>query len=162
MEKKSHPQCRIVPIRMLHPHRAAPFIEGIAGIRGIRRILVHGPSFSADHPGTSIHSCEIQPPEYTGVAIGDQIIDMHVLMADLIVEATDEAGIEQVVAYSSHYLAGIPFQVLRGQYIKTEPSLIDHMRNGLKQEDLLLGMSDSREQIEPIYLYPHNIRGKKL
>ncbi|HWQ63876.1 MAG TPA: methyl-coenzyme M reductase operon protein D, partial [Methanospirillum sp.] len=152
MDNSFHPQCRIVPIRMLHPDHAASFIEGISKIQGVRRMLVHGPAFASGHPGRTVHSCEIQPPEFTGVEIGDQVVDMHVLMADLTVETNDEATIDSIGVYCQEFFTDLPFQILVGTFLKTKPSLSDYIRDGQDHEQLLLGMTDSHERIETAYL----------
>ncbi|WP_319578797.1 methyl-coenzyme M reductase operon protein D [uncultured Methanospirillum sp.] len=152
MDDSFHPQCRIVPIRMLHPDHAGPFIEGLSRIQGVRRMLVHGPAFASDHPGKTVHSCEIQPPEFTGVAIGDQIVDMHVLMADLTVEAINEETIDRIGIYCEEFFTDLPYQILVGKFLKTKPSLSDYIRDGQDPERLLLGLTDSHERIETAYL----------
>lgn len=137
---------------MLHPDHAGPFIEGLSRIQGVRRMLVHGPAFASDHTGKTVHSCEIQPPEFTGVAIGDQIVDMHVLMADLTVEAINEETIDRIGIYCEEFFTDLPYQILVGKFLKTKPSLSDYIRDGQDPERLLLGLTDSHERIETAYL----------
>jgi methyl-coenzyme M reductase subunit D len=159
MDTPFHPQCRIVPIRMLHAERAAPFLEGLSTIPGVRRMLIHGPAFSADLPGKTVESCEIQPPEYTEVTIGDQIVNMHVLMGDVTVETIDEEAIDQVSSYCKKFFSDFPFQILVGQFMKTKPSLSDYIRNCSSPEDMLIGMADYHEKIETAYLPKQSFTG---
>lgn len=137
---------------MLQPDHAASFIEGISKIKGVRRMLVHGPAFASGHLGRTVHSCEIQPPEFTGVEIGDQVVDIHVLMADLTVETTDEATIDRIGVYCQEFFTNLPFQILVGAFLKTKPSLSDYIRNVQEHEQILLGLTDSHERIETAYL----------
>jgi len=152
MDDSFHPQCRIVPIRMLNPDHAAEFIEGISRIHGIRRMLVHGPAFTSDHLGKTVQSCEIQPPEFSNVIIGDQIVDMHVLMADLTIETISEEIIDRIGEYCKDFFSDLPYQILVGRFLKTKPSLSDYIRSGNKPKNILLGMTDSHERIETAYL----------
>jgi methyl-coenzyme M reductase subunit D len=152
MKTSTPPQCRIVPIRMLHPENAAQFLEGLSYIPGIQRMLVHGPTHYADLPGGTQNSCEIQPPEYAEVTIMDQVVNMHVLMGDVIVEVTSDEVIEKVAAYCKEFFENFPYQILIGKFIKTEPSLSDFIKNGPEPERILIGMSDYQNHIETVMI----------
>ena len=137
---------------MLCQENAAQFLEGLSYIPGIQRMLVHGPAHYGDLPGGTQNSCEIQPPEYAEVTIVDQVVNMHVLMGDVIVEVASDEVIEKVTAYCKEFFEDFPYQILIGKFIKTEPSLSDFIKNGPEPERILMGMSDYHDRIETVMI----------
>jgi methyl-coenzyme M reductase subunit D len=152
MKDQIHPQCRIVPIRMLQAESAAAFLSGLSQIPGIRRLIVHGPAFSADIPGSSLNSCEIQPPDFTRVQIADQDVDLHVLMADVILETIHEEVIDRVAEYCTDFFGDKVFQILVGRFMKTDLSLADYISGGSEIEKELVGLTDNKERIETVFI----------
>lgn len=148
MEPESYPQCRIVPIRMLQSDTAEKFLDGIACIPGIRRMLVHGPGYLDKVPCRPRDLCEIGIPAYKEVKISEQPIRMYVLMGDVIIEAFDEKVFDTVADYCTEFFDDFSFQILVGTFLKTEPSLADYLIEK-KQEPELVGMSDYHQGVYP-------------
>lgn len=156
MDSLSYPQIRIVPLRMLEAENAEKFLDGLSYIAGIRRILVHGPGYhkSPLRPG-DLDSWRV--PVSTTVTISEQQVPLHVLMGDVVVEALDEKALFRIAGYCEEFFDDMPFQILSGKYLKTEPSLSDFLGDGPRSDPydpFFIGLSDAGEKIYPSVIAP--------
>lgn len=136
---------------MLHPENASTFLDGLAQIRGILKIVVHGPAYNSDLPGRTLSSCVIQPPEYSEVTISGRQVELHVLTGDVMLEYEDYGVLSQVDGYCAEFFKQMPYLITVGKCIKTDPSLSDYVR-GTQEVSELLGLADSHHRIEPVIL----------
>lgn len=156
MDSTSYPQIRIVPIRMLEAENAEKFLDGLSYIPGIRRLLVHGPGY-LNTPVNPVDFFKPQVPSSTEVTISEQHVNMHVLMGDVIIEAFDEKVMYKIADYCEEFFDDLSFQILKGKFIKTEPSLSDYLNDNPKlnpYDSFFVGLSDYKPRIDPLLITP--------
>jgi len=161
MSPDEYPQARIVPIRMLQPENAEKFLDGLTCIPGIRRVLIHGPGYQEHAAQRTENCCVMQTPSNTKVMISDQPVNMHVLMADVIIEALDEHAIDVVAKYCEDFFEDFSFQILIGKFMKTNPSLSDYLMKKPHQDTYFIGLVDNHSVIEPTIIKQPTIDGLK-
>jgi len=152
------PQCRIVPLRLLSPTTAEQLLTRIAGIPGVRRIVLNGPGLPATVPygparGSANPNTNRRTIQVCGVAF-----EMNVQTGMVTLEVEDEEAIGAVRALCDEFFTAMPYQLQTGRFMKSSPTMVDYARYGPNADERVIGLSDPRKKNGPIIIPTANTR----
>ena len=137
---------------MLQPGNTEKFLDGLSIIPGVRRVLVHGPGHVMRSDCYDRSVCTPQLPRYAEVNIANHDVKLHVLTGDVIVETVDETVFDTVSDFCSYFFDDIAYQIFVGKFMKSSPTLSDYLNKRTVSDTDFIGLSDSREGINPVVI----------
>ncbi len=152
MTKAEFPQVRIVPFRMLKPETAERLLNTLAGIAGIRRMMIHGPGLPATVPYGPARGSPNPHSDRRAIHVGDAEIALAIQVGEVILEVEDSSVIEEIRSHCDDFFTEFPYQLQEGRFMKTAPTLVDYAKFGPDADTTLIGLADPRSGEDPVVI----------
>jgi methyl-coenzyme M reductase subunit D len=141
-----YPQVRIVTERLLNPGTVERVLNLIIATCGVRRVILNGPRLPAIVP---YGPAKGQPNPHVMrkvVQIGDQSVEIQVHVGTILLELESRDVIPAIRTACEVGFGELPWYLQEGQYMKTEPSLVDYAKYGPNADKAIIGMVDPRSK----------------
>ncbi|MBT8506940.1 methyl-coenzyme M reductase operon protein D [Methanomicrobiaceae archaeon CYW5] len=152
MTDARYPQCRIVPLRILGPETAERLLNAVAGISGIRRLMISGPSLPATVPYGPARGKPNPNTNRRTITVGDTDVELRVQVGMVTAEVTDASVIAEIEQTCDDIFTKFPYQLQKGQFMKTQATLTDYAKYGPDADDTIIGLTDPRRKEAPIII----------
>ncbi len=152
MMNAAFPQARIVPLRMLKPGTAERLLNMLAGIAGIRRMMIHGPGLPKTVPYGPARGSPNPHSDRTAIRVADAEIALRVQVGTVILEVEDASVIEEIRSLCDDFFVKFPYLLQVGRFMKTTPTLVDYARYGPDADRSLIGLTDPRKGESPVII----------
>ncbi len=137
-------QVEIFPIRYLTPQTAQRLLNEIYKNGGIVRIMIHGPNMPRAVPYGPGKGVPIEENKDQLVQIGDQALELRVMVGRIRLELESEKYIEGLKAACERALP-FSFQIKQGKFFHDRLTVSDYAKYGNKVEDKrILGLIDPK------------------
>lgn len=151
--QKKYPQCKIVPIRMLSPETAEKFLNLIVSVKGIRRMVINGPSLPKTVPYGPARGKPNPNTNRSIIRVGDTEVELRVQVGTIVLELEDKSVIDKIRKVSSEFFEGkFACQIMEGKFMKTEPTLSDYAKYGPNADEMIIGLADPRKKEGPVII----------
>ena len=152
MMNAAFPQIRLVPIRMLKPETAERLLNMLAGITGIRRMMVQGPGLPKVVPYGPARGSPNPHSDRKAIRVADAEIALRVQVGTVILEVEDASVIEEIRSLCDDFFVEFPYLLQEGKFMKTAPTLVDYAKYGPDADTSLVGLTDPRNRESPVIL----------
>jgi len=152
MTNATFPQVRIVPIRMLKPETAERLLNMLAGITGIRRMMIHGPGLPKIVPYGPARGSPNPHSDRRAIHVGDAEIALSLLVGEVTLEVEDASVIEEIRSHCDGFFVEFPYRLQEGRFMKTAPTLVDYAKYGPDADTTLIGLADPRSGESPVII----------
>ncbi len=152
MMNATFPQVRIVPLRMLKPETAERLLNMLAGIAGIRRMMIHGPGLPKKVPYGPARGSPNPHPDRRAIHVGDAEIALRIAAGEVILEVEDVSVIEEIRSLCDGFFTGFSYQLQEGRFMKTAPTLVDYAKYGPCADTMFIGLADPRNGEGPVLI----------
>ncbi|WP_214019395.1 methyl-coenzyme M reductase operon protein D [Methanoculleus sp.] len=152
MTNAAFPQVRIVPIRMLKPRTAERLLNMLAGITGIRRMMIHGPGLPKIVPYGPARGSPNPHSDRRAIHVGDAEIALSLQVGEVILEVEDASVIEEIRSLCDGFFVKFPYRLQEGRFMKTAPTLVDYAKYGPDADTTLIGLADPRNGESPVII----------
>ncbi len=152
MTDATFPQVRIVPLRLLKPVTAESLLNKLAGITGVRRILVRGPGLPENVPYGPARGNPNPHHDRRTINVGDTEIALRVQVGEVILEVEDDSAITEIRSICDTFFVNFSYQIQMGRFMKTDPTLVDYARYGPDADPDLIGLADPRSRDGPVII----------
>ncbi|KLK89042.1 methyl-coenzyme M reductase [Methanoculleus sediminis] len=152
MTNAAFPQVRIVPIRMLKPATAERLLNMLAGIAGIRRMMIHGPGLPKKVPYGPARGSPNPHSDRKAIRVADAEIALRVQVGTVILEVEDASAIEEIRSLCDDFFVEFPYLLQEGRFMKTAPTLVDYAKYGPDADTSLVGLTDPRNGEKPVVI----------
>lgn len=149
-----YPQCRIVPMRFLSPDTTRRLLDRIVVVPGIRRILLNGQNIPLVVPYGPARGIANTHSDRRKIRIAGSDVDLRVQVGTITIEVEDASVIAQIRAICEEFFVRFSCHVQEGQFMKTEPSIVDYVKYGPSAEKAFVGLSDPKRGDSPVVLRP--------
>jgi methyl-coenzyme M reductase subunit D len=154
MMNATFPQVRVVPTRMLKPETAERLLNMLAGIAGIRRMMIHGPGLPKLVPYGPARGSPNPHSDRKAIRVADAEIALRVQVGMVILEGEDASAIEEIRSLCDAFFMKFPYQLQEGRFMKTAPTLVDYAKYGPDADTTLIGLADPRNGEGPVVIRP--------
>lgn len=149
-------QIRIFPRRLLLPETAEKLLNELDSVKGVVRMLISGknlPRKITCGPGTGM---DVNHPDRIIIHVSGCAFELHVIVGEVLVEVDDESAVEELRKACERALP-FPFEMKRGYFIKSKPTLTDYGKYGFKsrtdetinlEDERILGLIDPHAKVE--------------
>jgi methyl-coenzyme M reductase subunit D len=149
-------QIRIFPHRLLLPETAEKLLNELDSVKGVVRMLISGknlPRKITCGPGTGM---DVNHPDRIIIHVSGSAFELHVIVGEVLVEVDDENAVEEIKKACERALP-FPFEMKRGYFIKSKPTLTDYGKFGFKsrtdetinlEDERILGLIDPHAKVE--------------
>ena len=149
-------QVKIFPQRLLQPETAEKLLNELDQVKGVVRMLISGknlPRKITCGPGTGK---DVNHPDRIIIHVSGCAFELHVIVGEVLVEVEDESAVEELYKACERALP-FPFEMKRGYFIKSKPTLTDYGKYGFKSrtderinldDERILGMVDPHAKVE--------------
>ncbi len=149
-------QIRIFPQRLLLPETAEKLLNELDSVKGVVRMLISGknlPRKITCGPGTGK---DVNHPDRIIIHVSGCAFELHVIVGEVLVEVDDESVVEEIKKACERALP-FPFEMKRGYFIKSKPTLTDYGKYGFKsrtdetinlEDERILGLIDPHAKVE--------------
>jgi len=152
MMNAAFPQIRLVPIRMLKPETAERLLNMLAGITGIRRMMVQGPGLPKVVPYGPARGSPNPHSDRKAIHIADAEVALRVQVGMVILEVEDASVIEEIRSLCDDFFVEFPYLLQEGKFMKTAPTLVDYAKYGPDADTSLVGLTDPRNGESPVII----------
>ncbi|MDV4342124.1 methyl-coenzyme M reductase operon protein D [Methanoculleus sp. YWC-01] len=152
MMNATFPQVRVVPTRMLKPETAERLLNMLAGIAGIRRMMIHGPGLPKLVPYGPARGSPNPHSDRKAIRVADAEIALRVQVGMVILEVEDASAIEEIRSLCDAFFTKFPYQLQEGRFMKTAPTLVDYAKYGPDADTTLIGLADPRNGEGPVII----------
>jgi methyl-coenzyme M reductase subunit D len=152
MTNATFPQVRIVPLRMLKPETAERLLNMLAGVSGIRRIVIHGPGLPVTVPYGPARGSPNPHTDRRAIRVGDAEIALRVQAGEVILEVEDTSVIEEIRSLCDDFFTEFPYQLQEGRFMKTAPTLVDYAKYGPDADIAPIGLVDPKNRDDPVVI----------
>ncbi|MDN7012061.1 methyl-coenzyme M reductase operon protein D [Methanoculleus sp. FWC-SCC3] len=152
MMNAAFPQIRLVPIRMLKPETAERLLNMLAGITGIRRMMVQGPGLPKVVPYGPARGSPNPHSDRKAIHIADAEVALRVQVGMVILEVEDASVIEEIRSLCDDFFVEFPYLLQEGKFMKTAPTLVDYAKYGPDADTSLVGLTDPRIGESPVII----------
>ncbi len=136
-------QVEIVPSRYLSPGTTEALLNAIYENGGVVRITIHGPNLPRNVPYGPGRGTPIQENKDLLIEVGGQAFELCVQVGRIRLELRSEkylpglkGACERALPYS--------FQIKRGKFFHTKPTLTDYAKYGKVEDTRILGLIDPK------------------
>jgi methyl-coenzyme M reductase subunit D len=137
-------QVEITPNRYLMPATAQKLLNEIYGNGGITRIMIHGPNLPRSVPYGPGRGTPIQENRELLIEVAGQAFELSVKVGRIRIELESEKYFDGLKAACERALP-FSFQIRRGKFFHSHPTITDYAKYGSKCEDeRLLGLIDPK------------------
>jgi methyl-coenzyme M reductase subunit D len=149
-------QIRIFPRRLLLPETAEKLLNELDSVKGVVRMLISGknlPRKITCGPGTGM---DVNHPDRIIIHVSGCAFELHVIVGEVLVEVDNESAVEELRKACERALP-FPFEMKRGYFIKSKPTLTDYGKYGFKsrtdetinlEDERILGLIDPHAKVE--------------
>jgi methyl-coenzyme M reductase subunit D len=149
-------QIRIFPRRLLLPETAEKLLNELDSVKGVVRMLISGknlPRKITCGPGTGM---DVNHPDRIIIHVSGCAFELHVIVGEVLVEVDNESAVEELRKACERALP-FPFEIKRGYFIKSKPTLTDYGKYGFKsrtdetinlEDERILGLIDPHAKVE--------------
>ena len=152
MTNATFPQARIVPIRMLKPETTERLLNMLAGIAGIRRMMIHGPGLPKTVPYGPARGIPNPHSDRSAIHVGDAEIALSLQAGEVILEVEDATVIEEIRSLCDGFFTEFPYRLQEGRFMKTAPTLVDYAKYGPDADTTFIGLADPRNGEGPVII----------
>jgi methyl-coenzyme M reductase subunit D len=152
MMNATFPQVRVVPTRMLKPETAERLLNMLAGIAGIRRMMIHGPGLPKLVPYGPARGSPNPHSDRRAIHVGDAEVALSLRVGEVILEVEDASVIEDIRSHCDAFFTKFPYQLQEGRFMKTAPTLVDYAKYGPDADTTLIGLADPRNGEGPVII----------
>lgn len=153
MPESVFPQCRIVPLRLLSPATTERLLNRIAGIPGVRRAVINGPSLPATIPYGPARGTANPNTNRRTIQVRGTEFEMRVQTGMVTLEVRDESVIEAVRNACDETFTAFPYTLQTGrQFMKSRASLVDYAKYGPNADEFIIGLTDPRRNDGPVII----------
>lgn len=152
MTDTEFPQIRIVPERMLFPPTVERLLNAICDTGMVRRLVLNGPRLPAEVPYGPARGT---PNPHTGrrvIKVAGTDFELQVQVGAVVLELFNEQAIEAIRTACDAVFSEFSYQIQKGRFMKSQPTLTDYARYGPGVDKDLLGMTDPGKKGCPIIL----------
>ncbi|VVB67082.1 Methyl-coenzyme M reductase II operon protein D [uncultured archaeon] len=133
----------IVPNRYLMPATAQALLNEIYENGGIIRIMIHGPNLPRSVPYGPGKGAPIEENRDLLVEVGGQAFELSVKVGRIRLELESEKYFDGLKAACERALP-FSFQIRRGKFFHTRPTLTDYAKFGKVEDTRILGLIDPK------------------
>lgn len=152
MPESAFPQCRIVPLRLLSPQTTEGLLSQVAGVTGIRRIVLNGPGLPVVIPYGPARGQANPNTNRRTIQVCGAEFEMKIQTGTVTLEVEDETVIATVQAVCDEFFTEIPYTLQKGRFMKSSPTLVDYAKYGPETNELVIGLVDPRKKDGPIII----------
>jgi methyl-coenzyme M reductase subunit D len=136
-------QVEIVPSRYLMPATAQVLLNEIYKNGGIIRIMIHGPNLPRSVPYGPGRGAPIEENRNLLIEVGGQAFELSVKVGRIRLELESEKYFAGLKAACERALP-FSFQIRRGKFFHTRPTLTDYAKFGKVEDTRILGLIDPK------------------
>ncbi len=136
-------QVEIVPSRYLMPATAQALLNEIYRNGGIIRIMIHGPNLPRSVPYGPGRGVPIEENRDLLIEVGGQAFELSVKVGRIRLELESEKYFAGLKAACERALP-FSFQIRRGKFFHTRPTLTDYAKFGKVEDKRILGLIDPK------------------
>jgi methyl-coenzyme M reductase subunit D len=136
-------QVEIVPNRYLMPATAQSLLNEIYENGGIIRIMIHGPNLPRSVPYGPGKGAPIEENRNLLIEVGGQAFELSVNVGRIRLELESEKYFDGLKAACERALP-FSFQIRRGKFFHTRPTLTDYAKFGKVEDTRILGLIDPK------------------
>jgi methyl-coenzyme M reductase subunit D len=136
-------QVEIVPSRYLMPATAQILLNEIYKNGGIIRIMIHGPNLPRSVPYGPGKGAPIEENRDLLVEVAGQAFELSVKVGRIRLELESEKYFDGLKAACERALP-FSFQIRRGKFFHTRPTLTDYAKFGKVEDTRILGLIDPK------------------
>jgi len=136
-------QVEIVPSRYLTPATAQALLNEIYGNGGLIRIMIHGPNLPRSVPYGPGKGIPIEENKDRLIEVGGQAFELSVQVGRIRIELESEKYFDGLKAACERALP-FSFQIKRGKFFHTRPTLTDYAKFGEVEDSRILGLIDPK------------------
>jgi methyl-coenzyme M reductase subunit D len=152
MTDTEFPQIRIVPERMLFPQTVERLLNAICETGVIRRMVLNGPRLPAEVPYGPARGTPNPHTARKLIKVADTDFELQVQVGVIVLELIHEQAIEVIRKACDAVFTDFPYQIQKGRFMKSQPTLTDYAKYGSEMDKDLLGMADPGKKGCPIIL----------
>ncbi len=134
---------------MLKPETAERLLNMLAGVSGIRRMMIHGPGLPKVVPYGPARGSPNPHSDRKAIHIADTEIALRVQVGMVVLEVEDASVIEEIRSLCDGFFVKFPYLLQEGRFMKTAPTLVDYARYGPDTDTSLVGLTDPRSRERP-------------
>ena len=153
-----HPQCRIVPMRMLGPDTTKRLLEQIVVVPGIHRMLLNGQNIPLLVPYGPARGTENKTNLRKTIEVAGNAVDLHVQVGTITLEVENRKVIDTFRKICDAFFVDFPYYIQEGKFMKTHPTLVDYARYGPGADRNLIGLVDPKRKDKPTLISISNER----
>jgi len=136
-------QVEITPSRFLMPATAQKLLNEIYENGGIIRITIHGPNLPRSVPYGPGRGSPIDENRDLLIEVGGQAFELSVKVGRIRLELESEKYMAGLKAACERALP-ISFQIRRGKFFHTRPTITDYAKYGKVEDTRILGLIDPK------------------
>ncbi len=136
-------QVEIVPSRYLMPATAQILLNEIYENGGIIRIMIHGPNLPRSVPYGPGKGAPIEENRALLIEVAGQAFELSVKVGRIRLELESEKYFDGLKAACERALP-FSFQIRRGKFFHTRPTLTDYAKFGNVEDTRILGLIDPK------------------
>lgn len=137
---------------MLRPETAERLLNAVAGISGIRRLMINGPSLPATVPYGPARGKPNPNTNRRAITVGDTEVELRVQVGMVTAEVADASVIAEIRRACDDIFTKFPYQLQEGQFMKTQPTLTDFAKYGPDADEIIIGLTDPRRKDAPVII----------
>ena len=138
---------------MLSPETAEKFLNLIVGIKGIRRMVINGPSLPKTVPYGPARGKPNPNSNRRIIRVGNAEMELIVQVGTIVLELEESSVIDEIRKVTSEFFEGrFACQIMEGKFMKTEPTTSDYAKYGPNADEMILGLVDPRKKDGPVII----------
>jgi methyl-coenzyme M reductase subunit D len=151
-EEVTYPQCRIVPMRLLHPDTTKRLMNRIVEVPGIRRILLNGQNIPLVVPYGPARGTENVTTLRKNVEIAGNTVDLHVQVGTISLEIEDATVMDRIRKVCDAFFVNFSYYIQEGKFMKTRPTVVDYAKYGPQADNAVVGLVDPKRKEKPSFI----------
>jgi methyl-coenzyme M reductase subunit D len=136
-------QYEIFPQRMLNPASAQELLNRLEQIKGVTRVLIHGPRLPLTVPYGPGKGAPVDHQSREIIRVGDQVMELQVKVGRIRLEAENDV-MDEIRAICEE-LFPFPFELKEGLFLRRKATVTDYAKYGpdeTVEDKSIYGMTD--------------------
>ena len=139
-------------MRMLKPDTTERFLNTVVRVKGIRRMMIHGPNLPATVPYGPARGNPNPHSDRRIIKVGETDFELRVQAGTFIFEMEDEEAVSELREVCDVFFSEMPYHFKVGKFMKTAPTTSDYARYGPNADETIIGLVDPRRKDGPVII----------
>lgn len=137
---------------MLKPETTERFLNTVVGVKGIRRMMIHGPNLPVTVPYGPARGSPNPHSDRRIIKVGETDFELRVQAGTFIFEMEDEEAVAELKEVCDVFFTELPYQFKVGKFMKTSPTTADYAKYGPNADETIIGLVDPRKKDGPVII----------